>query len=74
MVDAPDQSGQTRRIPVPPDRTTLQQLAEQTGGRSYAAPSSRDLKSVYDDLGSRIGFVEQRQEITVVFTALLFCC
>jgi Ca-activated chloride channel family protein len=69
MVDAPDQSGQTRRIPVPPDRTTLQQLAEQTGGRSYAAPSSRDLKSVYDDLGSRIGFVEQRQEITVVFTA-----
>jgi Ca-activated chloride channel family protein len=68
-VDAPDQRGQTRRIPVPPDRTTLQQLAQQTGGRSYAAPSSRDLRSVYDDLGSKIGFVKQRQEITVAFTA-----
>lgn len=69
MVDAPDPSGQTRRIPVPPDRTTLQQLAQQTGGRSYAAPSSRDLQSVYDDLGSKIGFVKQHQEITVAFTA-----
>lgn len=69
MVDAPDQSGQTRRIPVPPDRTTLQQLAQQTGGRSYDAPSSRDLNSVYDDLGSKIGFVKQHQEITVAFTA-----
>jgi Ca-activated chloride channel family protein len=69
MVDAPDPSGQLRRIPVPPDRTTLQQLAQQTGGRSYAAPSSRDLQSVYDDLGSKIGFVKERQEITVAFTA-----
>jgi Ca-activated chloride channel family protein len=69
MVDAPDPSGQTRRVPVPPDRTTLQQLAQQTGGRSYAAPSSRDLQSVYDDLGSKIGFVKQHQEITVAFTA-----
>jgi Ca-activated chloride channel homolog len=69
MVDATDNSGQLRRIPAPPDRTTLQQLAEQTGGRSYDAPSSRDLKSVYDDVGSTIGFVEQRQEITVAFTA-----
>jgi Ca-activated chloride channel homolog len=69
MVDTPDYSGQLRRIPAPPDRATLQQLAEQTGGRSYDAASSRDLKSVYDDVGSKVGFVEQRQEITVAFTA-----
>jgi len=69
MVDAPDLSGQVRRIPAPPDRTTLQQLAEQTGGRSFDAPTSRDLKSVYDQVGSTIGFVERRQEITVAFTA-----
>jgi Ca-activated chloride channel family protein len=59
----------TSAHPGPTDRTTLQQLAEQTGGRSYDAPSSRDLKSVYDDVGATIGFVEQRQEITVAFTA-----
>jgi Ca-activated chloride channel family protein len=69
MVEVPDERGQLRRIPVPPDRTTLHALAEQTGGRSYAAPSSRELQSIYDDLGSTIGFVKERQEITVAFTA-----
>jgi Ca-activated chloride channel homolog len=69
MVDVPDERGQLRRIPVPPDRITLQALAERTGGRSFAAPDSRELQSVYDDLGSRIGFVKERQEITVAFTA-----
>ena len=69
MIDAADSSGQLRRIPAPPDRATLQQLAEQTGGRSYDAPSSRDLQSVYDNVGSTIDLVEQRQEITVAFTA-----
>jgi Ca-activated chloride channel family protein len=69
VVDVPDIGGQIRRIPAPPDRSTLQHLAEQTGGRSYDAPSSRELKSVYDDVGSKIGVVGQRQEITVAFTA-----
>ena len=32
-------------------------------------PSSRELQSIYDDLGSTIGFVKQREEITVAFTA-----
>jgi len=70
MVDIPDeQTGQLRRIPVPPDKFTLQRVADATGGRFFAAPSSRDLKGIYHDLGSKIGFVKQRQEITVVFAA-----
>ena len=69
MVDTPDLSGQLRRIPAPPDRATLRRLAQQTGGRAFDAPSSRDLQSVYDNLGSTVGFVEQRQEMTVAFTA-----
>ena len=68
-VETPDVSGQPRRIPAPPDRTTLRRLADLTGGRAYDAPSSRDLKSVYDEVGSTIGFVKQRQEMTVAFTA-----
>jgi hypothetical protein len=47
----------------------LQRIAETTGARFLAAPSSRDLKGVYDELGSRIGFVKQSQEVTVVFAA-----
>ncbi|HZD37778.1 MAG TPA: VWA domain-containing protein [Actinomycetes bacterium] len=70
MVDVPDETtGQLRRIPVPPDKFTLRRVAEATGGRFFAAPSSRDLKSIYQDLGSKIGFVRQKQEVTVVFAA-----
>jgi Ca-activated chloride channel homolog len=69
MVDVPDERGQLQRVPVPPDRSTLQRLAEETSGRAFAAPSSRDLTAIYDDLGSKIGFVKERQEITVAFTA-----
>ena len=69
MVDVPDEQGQLRRIPVPPDKFTLRRVAEATGGRFFAAPSSKDLKGIYHDLGSKIGFVRQKQEITVVFAA-----
>ena len=70
MVDVPDEStGQLRRIPVPPDKFTLRRVAEATGGRFFAAPTSKDLKSIYHELGSKIGFVRQRQEVTVVFAA-----
>jgi Ca-activated chloride channel family protein len=74
MVDVPDETGTMRRIPVPPDELTLQRIAETTGARFFAAPSSRDLKGVYRELGSKIGFVKEKQEVTVVFaaTGLLF--
>jgi Ca-activated chloride channel homolog len=70
MVDVPDeQTGQLRRIPVPPDRFTLRRIAEATNARSFNAPSSKDLKTIYQDLGSKIGFVKQRQEVTAGFAA-----
>jgi Ca-activated chloride channel homolog len=74
MVDVPDETGNLRRIPVPPDKLTLQRIAEATEGRFFAAPSNSDLKDVYRELGSKIGFVREEQEVTVVFaaTGLLF--
>jgi Ca-activated chloride channel homolog len=69
MVDVPDETGNLRRIPVPPDKLTLQRIAETTGARFFAAPSSDDLKEVYRQLGSKIGFVREEQEVTVVFAA-----
>ncbi len=70
MVDVPDETtGQLRRIPVPPDKFTLRRVAEATGGRFFTAPSNQDLKGIYHELGSKIGFIKQRQEITVVFAA-----
>jgi Ca-activated chloride channel family protein len=74
MVDVPDETGNLRRIPVPPDKLTLQRIAETTGARFFAAPSGDDLKAIYRELGSKIGFVKEKQEVTVVFaaTGLLF--
>jgi Ca-activated chloride channel homolog len=70
VVDVPDETtGQLRQVPVPPDKFTLRRIAEITGARFFAAPSNRDLKSIYHDLGSKIGFVKQKQEITVEFAA-----
>jgi Ca-activated chloride channel homolog len=74
VVDVPDETGNLRRIPVPPDKLTLQRIAETTGARFFAAPSGGDLKAIYRELGSKIGFVKEKQEITVIFaaTGLLF--
>jgi len=62
--------GTLRTMPVPPDPETLRQIAEITGGGFFEAPTESDLRAVYDDLGSRIGFVEELQEVTVLFAGL----
>ena len=58
----------TRRIEVPPDERTLRQVAEITGGQFFSAPTANDLRAVYRDIGSRIGFEYERQEVTFAFT------
>jgi Ca-activated chloride channel family protein len=74
MVDVPNETGQLQRVPVPPDELTLQRIADLTGARFFAAPSSRELKSIYRELGSKIGFVKEKQEVTVVFSAAALLC
>jgi Ca-activated chloride channel family protein len=69
MVDVPNETGQLQRVPVPPDELTLHRIADVTGARFFAAPSDRELKSIYRQLGSKIGFVKERQEVTVLFAA-----
>ncbi|MBA3431943.1 MAG: VWA domain-containing protein [Actinobacteria bacterium] len=69
VVEVPDSFGGRRLVRVPPDYETLQQIAETTGGEYYFAPTEDDLRRIYDNLGSRIGFVPERQEITFVFAA-----
>ncbi len=63
-VTVPDQFGQMVTLDVPPDTQTLQQIAETTGAKSFDAPTAEDLKQVYDNLESRIGYTEERQEVT----------
>jgi Ca-activated chloride channel homolog len=58
-------SGQ--EVPVPPDQETLRLVASETGGEFFASATEADLVSVYRDLGSSLGFVEEEREVTAAF-------
>jgi Ca-activated chloride channel family protein len=53
--------------PVPPDTATLDSIARTTGGRSFTAPTARDLEAVYANLGKGLATREQKQEVTAAF-------
>jgi Ca-activated chloride channel family protein len=63
-IQVRDEFGQMHTVEVPPDTETLQQIADTTGGKAFDAPTAEDLASVYDNLESRIGYTEERQEVT----------
>jgi Ca-activated chloride channel family protein len=68
-VQVRDDFGQLQTLEVPPDTATLKQIATTTGGTSFTAPTAEDLKSVYENLQSRIGYTEERQEVTFALVA-----
>ncbi|MGI5214793.1 VWA domain-containing protein [Plantactinospora sp. CA-290183] len=57
-----DIGGQVQRVPV--DRLALAELAETTQGFFYEAASVSELKQVYQDMGSSIGFRTEAREVT----------
>ena len=68
-VEVEDQFGQAQRLQVPPDTETLTAVAELTGGRFYEAPTADDLAEIYEQLGSKVGFTAEEQEVTQWFAA-----
>jgi Ca-activated chloride channel family protein len=73
-VDVPNPLGMLESMPVPPDPETLATIAEMTGGRFFEAPTAEELTAIYESLGSKVGYVEEEQEVTQLFAAagLLF--
>jgi Ca-activated chloride channel homolog len=69
VLTVPHIGGFVERIQVPPNPTALRNVAAQTGGSFFAAPTQDDLKPVYADLKSRLGRTRKDEEITVVFAA-----
>ena len=65
-------NGQTQRVPV--DRPSLQQLAETTKGHFYEAATAEELKQVYQDMGSSIGYRTKPREIDAVVRRHRRCC
>jgi Ca-activated chloride channel family protein len=68
-VTLSDRLGTTRTVRVPPDRETLRRIARTTGGQYFDAADEKKLASVYDRLGSRIGFRKEKREYTAAFAA-----
>jgi Ca-activated chloride channel homolog len=56
-----------RPLPVPVDGENLRAVAEQTGGGYHEAGSSEELRAVYDDIGSSVGYRAERRDISVWF-------
>jgi Ca-activated chloride channel family protein len=63
-----------RNLPVPVNRPALAQIAEATGGRAFEAATGKELRRVYADIGSSIGFRTEEREVTswLVGLALAF--
>ena len=60
----PDGRGGSRLQTVAPDPETLQAVAERTGAQFYDAPSADELRKVYEDIGSKVGFRKERKDAT----------
>lgn len=59
-----------RPIQVPVDGQTLRAVAEETGGVFHEASSSDELRDVYDDIGSSVGYRTMRQDVSARFIGL----
>ncbi|HEX7744628.1 MAG TPA: VWA domain-containing protein [Micromonosporaceae bacterium] len=65
---AVDRGGRAVRVPV--DGMTLRAVADQTGGGYHEATSSDELRAVYEDIGTSVGYRMERQDIAARFIGI----
>jgi Ca-activated chloride channel family protein len=56
--------GTTSTERVPPDPQSLAQIARASGGATFTAATTADLKQVYEKLGSQLGHKKQKRQVT----------
>lgn len=63
-----------KREPVPVDHDLMQRIAEDTDGQYFRAATADQLKTVYENIGSEVGYEKSNLEITSRFAGfgLLF--
>ncbi|MDG4817857.1 VWA domain-containing protein [Micromonospora sp. WMMD956] len=59
-----------RPIQVPVDGQTLKAVADSTGGGFHEATTREELRAVYDDIGTSVGYRTQRQDVSARFIGL----
>jgi Ca-activated chloride channel homolog len=67
IIHHPVEGGFAQFIRVPGDPSEMKTIAQFTHGHFYVGPRTADLSPVYRDLGSRIGTVRKREELTFAF-------
>lgn len=71
IYDDPEtEAVEAETIPVPVGGESLQQIADGTGGAFFTAESVDELDSVYENIGSAIGFEDAEREITDWFIGI----
>jgi Ca-activated chloride channel family protein len=60
-----DRGGRPIRVPV--DGQTLRAVAEETGGGYHEAATSAELRAVYEDIGTSVGYRLEKQDISARF-------
>jgi len=66
-IEARTRTGETVRRSVPPDRETMRQIADTTGGRYFGTADNLKLDEIYERLGKDIGRKDEKREITGAF-------
>ena len=61
-----------QQVAVPVDAAALERLAQDTGGTAYTAASDDELRQVYDDIGSSIGWRTEPRELAPYLAAAAF--
>jgi Ca-activated chloride channel family protein len=54
-------------VPVPVDRVKLKEIADDTGGSYSQAATAAELRQVYADLGSQIGYTTEPKDVSYRF-------
>jgi Ca-activated chloride channel family protein len=56
-----------KRYTVPPNKEQMAEIARLSGGQTFSANSLDQLKQVYENIGSSVGYVKANREITARF-------
>ncbi|MEJ3744227.1 VWA domain-containing protein [Actinomycetes bacterium KLBMP 9797] len=62
--------GAGQQMSVPVDGQTLEAVAQQTGGTYHEAGSGDELRAVYEDIGSSVGYITERQDVSARFIGI----
>ncbi len=69
-IEVPNEFGEMVPTPVKVNRGALERIADATDGKAFTAATETELKQVYKDIGSSVGFVIEFRELVLWFVGV----